>query len=197
VQVLLCIETLNPEFGGLVESVIQTSRSLEQLGTSVEILNLDDPDSVWGDDACRAVHRMGPTCTPYKYSARMRPWLTLNARRFDAILVNGLWRFHSMGVRLALKNIPMPYYVLPHGALNPWLNREFTLKQIRKTVFWWAAEWKTLRDAAAVIYCCDEERRLSARAYRLYRCREATVPLGTADPGSKDCNVFTAYPELR
>jgi glycosyltransferase involved in cell wall biosynthesis len=196
-KVLQCIETLNPQFGGVVESVIQTSRALARLGVTVEILNLDDPSSEWGRDIGVAVHRMGPTKTFYKYSARMGPWLGANARRFDSILINGLWRYHSVGARLALRNISMPYYVVAHCALNPWLNRGLTLKQLRKTAFWWAAEWKTLRDAAAVIYCCEDERLLAGHAYGLYRCREAIVPLGTADPGPRDCNVLAAHPELR
>jgi glycosyltransferase involved in cell wall biosynthesis len=196
-KILQCIESMNPTLGGSVESLDQTSRALQQLGAVVDILNLDNPSASWGEGRFRAIHRVGPCKTIYRYTPALSVWLNNNLRNYDAIVVNGIWRYHSVGLWRVATALNVPYYLVPHGMLHPWLNSGFTLKQARKTAIWWLFESRVLRDATAVIYSSQEERRVSGMSYGRYRCREVVLPLGTADPPEVTSDAFFAdHPKL-
>lgn len=191
-RILQCIESLDPSHGGTVESVTQTSAALRSLGASVEILNLDPPTASWGNGIC-AIHRVGPTRTKYAYAPALTAWLRENLRAYDAVIVNGIWRYHSACVARAASSWRIPYFLVPHGMLHPWLNGGFTTKQAKKTAMWWLFEWRTLRDALAVIYSSEEERHVSRKSYRKYRCRETVLPFGTGDPPKGTPEPFLAH----
>jgi glycosyltransferase involved in cell wall biosynthesis len=175
-----------------VEFVTQTSTALQRLGVSVEILNLDPPAVSWGNGVC-AIHRVGPTRTKYAYTPALTGWLRQNLRTYNVVIVNGIWRYHSARVARAASVRKVPYFLVPHGMLHPWLNRGFTAKQAKKTVMWLLFEWRTLRDAAAVIYSSEEERRVSRKSYRKYQCRETVLPFGTGDPPKGTTEPFLAH----
>ena len=85
-----------------------------------------------------------------------------------------------------------PYFVFAHGMLDPWFQRLDVrpLKSIRNSVYWRLVEWHVLRDAAAVCFTCEEERRLARTAFRPYQARELVVPYGVEEPP-------TFRPEMR
>ena len=76
---------------------------------------------------------------------------------FDAVIINGLWQYHSFGAWRALRGTATPYYVFPHGMLDPWFKRSFPLKHLKKWLYWPWAEYRVLRDARAVIFTCEAE----------------------------------------
>ncbi len=200
-RVLQCIDSLNPAHGGTVESTIQMSRAMIQCGASVEILTLDAPGQHQTGDSSCSIHRLGPSYTYYRYSQRLQPWLRENLGRYDTVIVNGIWRYHSAGVWWAARRANVPYFLIVHSMLNPWFRRAFPGKHIKKAAYWLAAERHTLQDARAVIYVSEEERRLAHGAFWPYRCREAVLPYGTADPMAASQSTpelaLREYPVLR
>ena len=72
--------------------------------------------------------------------------------------------------------------VYTHGMLDPWFNRAYPLKHLKKLLYWPWAERRVLRDARAVLFTCEEERRLARQSFPAYRCREAVVSYGTSSP---------------
>jgi len=200
-KLLQCIESMNPALGGTVESTIQMSRGFKQNGASVDILTLDAPEATWGDGHGITVHRVGPSRTYYRYAPRLHSWLRENLRTYSAILINGIWRHHSIGVWRAARAQNIPYYVIPHSMLNPWFRSAFPLKHLKKTVYWKFAEWRTFRDARAVIFGSEEERCSARLSFSPYTCSEVVIPLGTGDPeprltGCSVKQVFRRFPQL-
>jgi glycosyltransferase involved in cell wall biosynthesis len=94
----------------------------------------------------------------------------------------------------------IPYYVFPHGMLDPWFKETFPLKHLKKWLYWPWAEYRVLRDAAAVIFTSEEECLQARKSFWLYRCREKVSPLGVgAAPISSNAKseFLSRYPQLQ
>ncbi len=181
-RILRCIHSLDPAIGGPLESVRQSSRVLAQRGHEVEVVSLDDPAAPWLGEFPATVHALGPGRGNYGYAPRFVPWLKERHAAYDAVVVHGIWQYNSFGVWRALHKTDTPYFVFPHGMLDPWFNRTYPLKRLKKLLYWPWAEYRVLRDARAVLFTSEEERRLARESFKLYRCREVVVNYGTAAP---------------
>ncbi|MEZ5399687.1 MAG: glycosyltransferase [Bryobacteraceae bacterium] len=201
-RILHAIESLNPAFGGTVESVLQLATALEKHGVKNAIVTLDGPRERWRQDAISedAIWRLGPPHLFYRYCPRLSSWLKDNLNRFDVILVHGLWRHHNAAVWWAAQKQPVPRYILTHSMLNRWFNRDDRWKHLRKTLFWWAIEYRTLRDAEAVVFSSEQERSDATGSFWPCRGRQVTVAMGTAD-SAPDSTTFGSFlrdhPETR
>src|SRR6185369_1025321 len=92
-RVLQLISTMNPDFGGPQEAAAQIGRSLKSLAIESDLATLDGPEATWGGDE---MIRLGPgRLGTYCYSDRLIPWLRANARRYDSVIVHGLWQYHG------------------------------------------------------------------------------------------------------
>jgi len=124
-----------------------------------------------------------------------------NAGRFDALISHGLWRYNSRATRLAARAAGRPYFVFPHGMLDPWFKRYYPVKHLKKCVFWWLTEYSVLRDAQAVLFTCKEELLLARESFWPYKCVERVVPLGTGEPPenreAQQKAFFGAFPEMK
>ncbi len=181
-KILRCIHSLDPAIGGPLESVKQSTLVLQRRGDEVEIACLDAVDGRGVREFPATVHALGPGRGSYGYSARIVPWLQQNCARFDAVVVHGIWQYPSFAVWRALRRSATPYFVFPHGMLDPWFNRTYPLKHLKKLLYWPWAEYRVLRDAAAVLFTSEEERRLARESFSLYRVKEVVVSYGTAAP---------------
>jgi glycosyltransferase involved in cell wall biosynthesis len=137
----------------------------------------------------------------YGFSARLIPWLRTNSSRYDAVIINGIWQFHSFATWRALHRSNTPYVLFTHGMLDPWFKKEYPLKHVKKWMYWPWAEYRVLRDAQAVLFTCEEERVLARQSFWFYRCNEVVISYGTAqptaDPQIEVNEFFGRYPELR
>lgn len=156
--------------------------ALAARGHEVEIASLDAPNDQWVRDSPTKVHALGPGRGSYGYAAGFAPWLTKHRTNYDVVIVHGIWNYASFGVWRALRGTDTPYFVFPHGMLDPWFNRTYPLKHFKKLLYWRWAEYRVLRDAAAVLFTSEEERRLARGSFSQYRCREEVVNYGTAAP---------------
>ena len=182
-RILHCISSVDPRMGGPIEGLKQLSAVNQQQGHAIEVLCLDHPDDPWVKNMPFPCHAMGPTYIgSYQYSPRWVPWLKANAHRFDAVIINGIWQYHAFGVWRALKGTATPYFVFTHGMLDPWFKRTYPLKHLKKWLFWPWAEYRVLRDATAVMFTCEDERRLARQSFWLYKCDEFVVSYGTSAP---------------
>jgi glycosyltransferase involved in cell wall biosynthesis len=181
-RLLNVASSINPAAGGVSEAILRMSRALIGLGHEVEIVSADDPQGEWAAALPVPVHLKGPPRGPLESSADLNQWLQTNAPRFDAIISHGVWRDNSRATRHAARLAGQPYFVFPHGMLDPWFKRYYPVKHLKKCVYWWMTEYAVLRDAAAVLFTCEEERDLARESFRPYRCVERVVPLGTEAP---------------
>ena len=200
-KILRSIRSVNPKFGGPSESLKQSSAALTKRGHEIEIITLDDPASEWLADYPVPVHALGPGWGAYGYAPRFTSWIRERHARYDAVIIHGIWQYSSFGVWRALRGTSTPYYVFPHGMLDPWFNRTYPLKRLKKLLYWPWAEYRVLRDAAAVLFTSEEERRLARESFSLYHCKEVVVNYGTAAPSldleSAREDFFRDFPQLR
>jgi len=200
-RLLNVTSSINPAAGGVSESILRLSKAVIDLGHEVEIVSADAPDGAWEKSLQVPVHLKGPARGPLEYSRDFDQWLVRNCGRFDAIISHGLWRFNSRATRLAARSARRPYFVSPHGMLDPWFKRHYPVKHLKKCLFWWLTEHSVLRDARAVLFTCREELLLARESFRPYQCVERVVPLGTSEPPeNKEAQqkaFFEAFPQIR
>ena len=199
-RILRSIRSINPAGGGPIEGIKQVARVHSAAGHETEIVSLDAPDDPWVKECPVKVHAMGPVRSGYGYAAKFAPWLAEHRREYDAVIVSGLWQYSGFGVWRALRGTDTPYFVFPHGMLDPWFKRADPLKHLKKWLYWPWADYRMLRDARAVLFTSEEECRAARESFWLYRCNEVVVNYGIAAPtGDADAQkqaILQRFPEL-
>lgn len=181
-KILHVISSLNPAGGGPAETLRQFVPELTKLGHQLITVCLDAPDDDWVTAFPGHVVTLGPTKSSYLLSPRLIPWLRENSNNFDVVIVRGIWQFQSFAVWKVFKKSKTPYLVFTHGMLDPWFKKQYPLKHLKKWLYWPWAEYRVLRDASAVLFTCEEERRLARQSFWLYQCNERVVNYGTSAP---------------
>jgi glycosyltransferase involved in cell wall biosynthesis len=201
VRILQVIPTLDPSVGGVAPAMLALSRGLVKRGHEVEIVAIDPPSAPWLRSIDLLVHATGPGLTNYQYSGELNKWLAANGGRYDRVIVNGLWQHPGHAAWRRFARTATPYYVFPHGMLDPWFKRTYPLKHVKKWLYWPWAEYRVMRDAAAVIFTSEQERVEARESFWLYRVREKVSPLGIETPAAPSANVrgklLDSFPQLR
>jgi len=201
----------------VIEGIIRISKWHETQGHRVELISLDRQDANWVNACPVAVTALGTRTSSYGYSKNLVDWLRCHAPRFDAVVVNGLWQYGSFGVwramagrgakRQGATNVGVmtrggnvdstpPYFVFPHGMLDPWFKRQYPMKHFKKWLYWPWAEYRVLRDARAVLFSNQTERTLARKSFWLYRCREAIAGYGVSLPAGDDSVQREAFMDV-
>jgi len=193
-RILHVISSVNPKGGGPIEGLTQLARVNAQHGHQIEVACLDDPAAEWVQRCPVPCHALGPGhIGKYSFSSRLVPWLKANRHRFHAVVVNGIWQYHAFGVWRALQGTNTPYFVYTHGMLDPWFKRHYPLKHLKKWLFWPWGDYRVLRDASAVLFTSEDERRLARQSFWLYHCREQVVKYGASEPPDEADVQRTAF----
>ena len=200
-KLLHVLPSVDPKSGGPIEGVKQRGIRLQQLGHRAEVVTLDDPLQRFLEQFPLPVHALGPSLTGYRYNEGLVSWLRAHGREYDAVFVEGLWQYHSLGTWRALRAARVPYYVFPHGMLDPWFKHRYPFKHFKKWLYWPWAEYRVLRDAREVLFTSDQERLLARESFWLYRVHERVVAYGTSTPPGDADRLRTlflaAHPELQ
>jgi glycosyltransferase involved in cell wall biosynthesis len=194
------VHTLDPSVGGVAAAVLELSRGLARRGHKIDIVVLDEPSASWIEDVDINLHALGSGLTSYRYSRVLLPWLRQHGGDYDRVIVNGIWQYLSFAAWRRYGGSQIPYHVFPHGMLDPWFKETFPLKHLKKWLYWPWAEYRVLRDAAAVIFTSEEERLQARKSFWLYRAREKVSPLGVeASPILPNANTefLSRYPQLQ
>jgi glycosyltransferase involved in cell wall biosynthesis len=198
-KILQLVHTLDPSVGGVATSVLALSRGLAKHGHKIDIVVLDDPAAAWTKDVGLPVHALGAGVTRYRYSSALMPWLRKHGGNFDRVIVHGIWQYLSFAAWRRYVGSPIPYFIFPHGMLDPWFKETFPLKHLKKCLYWPWAEYRVLRDATEVIFTSEEERLLARKSFWLYRARERVSPLGIEPPQKSPISkseFLARYPQL-
>lgn len=179
-KILRVIPSINPEKGGPMEAARKIDLVLKELGHEVEVFTLDSSSDKFVKEYPCVVTALGPVKPGYKYSRAMFAWLSKNFNRFDVVIVNGIWQYHSFAVWRVLSGTDKPYVVFTHGMLDPWFKRQYPLKHLKKWLYWPWAEYRVLRDASAVVFTSEEERLEARKSFWLYKAKEKVAAYGTA-----------------
>lgn len=176
-RVLRVINSMNPATGGPCQGIRNTVPQMTRLGAHTEVLCLDDPKSDWVGKDVFTVHAVGKAEGPWAYHAELLPWLKIHLGSFDAVIVHGLWQYHSYAVIkvqqwLKKQRLKCPsVYVMPHGMLDPYFQKADgrKLKAIRNSLYWHLIEAKVVRNADGLLFTCQEELELAAQTFNRYQ----------------------------
>jgi glycosyltransferase involved in cell wall biosynthesis len=167
------------------------------MGNSVEALCLDDPNSGYLTGDGLPIHALGKARGAWGYHETLRPWLKANLSRFEAVISHGLWQYPSFALsKEARRQNHPPYFVIPHGMLDPWFQRapERRLKAIRNWFYWKFIEHQIVEAAAGVLFTCAEEMRLARETFRPYRPqRQINMGYGVSEPPKFDASMMEAF----
>jgi len=200
-SLLHVISSLKLEGGGPAQGVRNIISIYPKLNAEPFLLTMDDPkESSLKIDGVKTFG-VGRGVGVFSYSKNLAPWLKENACNFDAVIVHGLWQYHGYAVYKALAGTSVPYYVIPHGMLDPWFKSEYPLKHVKKTIYWWFAQYRVLRHAKAVLFTCEEECRLARDSFWPYRVNEKVINYGTTLTNlaktSKASDFLNRFPDLK
>lgn len=212
-KVLHVISSVNPETGGPIEVILTSAQILQQQGCFYEIVSLDSPLDPWTKSIPMPLHALGLShplyikwrrkipLLRYGFTPRLVPWLKDHAENYDAVVVHGLWDYAALGARRALVNGKVPYFVYPHGMLDPYFKKVRPVRGALKQILWWFSGGPLLAHARAVFFATEEERRLARQSFWPYRCRERVIAFGTQDvPAHAEVQIaafHAAHPDLR
>ena len=198
-KILHVIRSLSPSTGGPPEALRHLTNAYGEVGVQVEIATQDDPAAPYLANFSVPVHATGSKKSTYAYSSELLDWLKLNVGRFDGMVINGVWTFHSLAAAIAARG-RLPYVVFTHGMLDPWFKRQYPAKHVKKCVYWPAQYW-VLRNAERVMFTSTLECDLAPQSFWPNHWNSFVVPYGIGKP---PVNIeaqteawFGRVPELR
>lgn len=182
-RILHIINSLDPREGGTVECVRQIGRSIAQRGHQVEVAVCKDaPGAPWLESFPLKAYPLGPGIGTYSYSPRLRNWLAKNGPTYDAWIVNGLWQYQGFGASRMATALRIPYFVYPHGMLDPWNRKANPIKYLKKFFYWLLVERVTLERANGLVFTSQEESQLAQHYFPTANWKTLVVGNGVADP---------------
>jgi glycosyltransferase involved in cell wall biosynthesis len=200
-RVLHVLPSLDPRTGGVAEAVVQLVNHMQPYGCVGEVLTLDTRDGPAFDRIRGVVHRLGPGRGFYGLSPQMAQWIRANADRYDAVIVHGIWQFHSIAARYGVLGKRTPLFVFPHGMLDPWFQRAYPAKHLKKVLYWMLLERWVFRRANAVLFTCQTELELAREPFLGRKLPLRVNGFGIEPvPGAADVDArifWDAYPRLK
>ena len=198
------IDSFSPATGGPPEVVRQIAKASLDAGVAIEVVCLDDPGEAFLTDIPCPVHALGQSFLgSYAFSPRLWRWLHDNAGRFDSMVMHGIWTFPGVALRLAAQRAGKSYGIFVHGALDPWFDKKYPLKHLKKFLYW-PVQYAVLRDALAVFFTAESERDLAKTSYYPNRWNSVITALGITDPEEQKSDparqieeFYRSFPALR
>ncbi len=184
-KLLRIIATITPDTGGPIEGLKRASRVMSEMGVDVEVVCLDPPGAFQEevDKLPWVIHREGAMKrTYYGYSRRFNHWINAHVRDYDAVIIHCMWQYHGIAASRACRRHKVPYFIYPHGMLDPWFNESYPLKKLKKNIYWRLFEHSVVANATAVLFTCEEECRRARMSFSPYRVKEKVIGYGTEVP---------------
>jgi glycosyltransferase involved in cell wall biosynthesis len=192
-KILHVIPSVNPATGGPAEGLKQLCHVYHMGGHEVDVASLDSPKLVERYNFPARVFALGPGWGVYGYVPHAAKWFKENLARYDVVFINCIWQYNTLAAYRALAGTATPYAVFTHGMLDPYFQRNFPLKHIKKLIYWHLFLRKILSNAATVLFTCEEEKILARQSFPGYRVRETVVPYGIFGP---KCDLAAAGEEF-
>jgi glycosyltransferase involved in cell wall biosynthesis len=181
-RILHMIDSFSPDRGGPPEAVRQLLKAYAAEGAGCEVVCLDDPGAPYLEDLPCKVHALGQSYLGrYAFSPRLWRWLRGNASRFDAIVMNGIWTFPGLALCYAARRAGRPYGIFVHGALDPWFDRQYPVKYLKKLLYW-PLQHAVLHRARAVFFTTTVECDLAKTSFKPNEWTSVVVPYGITAP---------------
>ncbi|GAB6069237.1 glycosyltransferase [Thiomicrorhabdus hydrogeniphila] len=194
-KILRIVPSLDPKQGGVAEAVRLSAVTSYPADITIDVVCFDEPTSDWIiNEKHFKTFALGKGKTAYAFHFKYLTWLNQNVKKYDAVIIDGLWMFHVWGGYICrMKNVP--YFVYSHGMLDPYFNQDH-LKYLKKLPFWFLIERNVLQLARSVIYTCEEEKILAQKSFPLFKAKSSIVSLGIKTPSEKKEVLTNAFLEV-
>jgi len=168
-RVLHIIQAISKKFGGVQTVLNDLTKFQVDCGLDVEIATtnvktprggvLDAPVDRPVDMFGVKVHHFPVQNMTLLYSRQLQLYLKKNLNDFDIIHIHGLYRFPMTYAACRARKQGIPYIIMPHGSLDPYLYKRSTrgsllLKRLYEHLF----DLPNLEHAGAVHFTAEEER---------------------------------------
>ena len=178
-KILHVISSMNPNYGGPVENIKLYCKKYQEFNTKGEVLCSDNKNSLWlKDKRLPKVYPLGPSYFNYSYNSKLYKWLEHNLKKYDFVVINGLWQYHGYATYKACIKFKKPYFVFTHGMLDPYFNKGNPIKFIKKYIYWSFFERHILKNANKVLFTTIEEKKLARLSFKPYKCNETFIGYG-------------------
>lgn len=202
-KILHIIPSMNPKYGGPSQGIRNYEYGLRGKDIERHIACFDTIEDVknW-DNSTLVIHALGERKTIWQYNYEFADWLMANASNYHAIIINGLWLYHSYKTvkiidSLKKQGLNTPkVFIMPHGMLDPWFQKSQTrrLKALRNEIYWRIIEKHVVNSADGILFTCAEELELAKQAFKGYNPKKTVnVGFGIAAPPAQTRTMDTAF----
>lgn len=164
-KILHLIASVDPTGGGPIEYARVMAAEHAKAGHESIFVTLDQTDANLIQDFGYDVHVCGPAKGFFAKTRRFGAKVAEQARHCDVAIIHGLWNPATIGGRRAMTTAGLPWVVFTHGMLDPYFRNSKPIKHWVKQVFWTLWQGPVLSRSKAVLFTCEEERRLAKRAF--------------------------------
>ncbi|MDE1191347.1 MAG: glycosyltransferase [Arachidicoccus sp.] len=178
---------MNPESGGVCKAIRDIIFGMSELYKNCEndVVCVDNPESSFIKNDSINIIALGPKKTSWSYCSSLLPWLVTNYRKYDKVIVHGLWQYQSYAIYKAWKKYKFNYFVMPHGMLDPYFQKAKgrKIKALRNSLLWHVVEHKLINNAKGLLFTCEEEMLLAKTTFDNYKpAKEIIIGLGIHNP---------------
>ncbi len=172
------------------------------MGKRIQVLHLLHSNDPRTGGVCAAVHLLNEALIEEGVASRISDRSQEQPGDPSTWLIgHGLWQWPGTRAEAIHRSYGNPYLIYPHGMLDPWFRRAHPFKHLKKQLYWWWRQERILRNAKAVCFTTEEERRLARSSFRPYRCQEAVTGIGASEaPVDKKGQLeafYRRFPNLR
>tara|TARA_R110001583_G_scaffold1285_1_gene10552 strand:- start:20480 stop:21628 length:1149 start_codon:yes stop_codon:yes gene_type:complete len=200
-KILRVISSINPENGGPINGLVNSSEILVKKDHTINVLSLDDPQADYVKEFPFPVTCFKGSFGVLQYNKDFQLWLYENVANFDVVIIHGLWQFHGFATYKACIKASVPYVLFSHGMLDPWFNKISKLKTLKKNIYWRFFEGAVVNNATKVLFTSEEEKILARTSFQPYAVKEQVVaygsPLPTVDIPSSAVKFLDNIPHLK
>lgn len=190
-KLLHIIPSMDPKTGGPCQG-IRNMHYVDERDYEVEIICLDDSHALYINEGKIKKYALGKVQNRWQYAPLLVKWLVEHLPYYDAVIINGLWLYHSYAAWRAMRKLMKKgspkfpkIYVMPHGMLDPYFQKapHRWLKAIRNWFYWKLIESKVVNDADGLLFTCEEELLLARTTFTPYTPKaEINIGYGIQEP---------------
>jgi glycosyltransferase involved in cell wall biosynthesis len=207
IYILHVIDSMNAVKGGLSQGIRNLNNDLQKLGVIEEVVCLDSPENSTLDTDNFTIHSLGHGKGFWHYQPLLVKWLQENILKFDIVIIDGLWQFHSFAVTKVTNHIKKQFpdkkiphvLVMSHGMLDPYFQKakERRLKAIRNWIYWKLIEHRVINNADGLLFTSQEELLLARTTFTPYHPKkEYNIGYGITSPPKCQEKMKTAFDAL-
>lgn len=179
-RVLHVLPSLDEKSGGPIRAVLELSVVAQGYGFESEVVGVGDANILDNPLQESLIHSC-PSGWPtsYSYSSPLRSWLKKNVRRFDGVVLHGMWLYPNWAGAQECGRAGVPYACVPHGMLEPWaVGGQGLWKCLKKHVYWHFVENYSFGKAEGIVFTTKREYELAKTLFPLLRLCTILPPFG-------------------